>query len=273
MATKKEVAETKDQLPTAGGFDYGSEAGAGFEGTSGDDLSIPFVSILQSNSPQVEEENPPGAKAGMLYNTVTREMIPGEQGVVFLPVHKEHVFVEWVPRNEGGGFVGTYDPGAAEVKDAIAANGGQRTGKLHLPNGNELIETFYVYGLTLDDEGKETTGFGVVSFTSTKIKPCRDWTTAMYTLKGKPPMFANRARLKTVRQKNEHGTYHNFQIEPLAATWRESLIDPQAEASLLQEAREFREMVMTGMAKANHESEHSTSGVGPEGSSEDKPAF
>jgi hypothetical protein len=251
----KEVATTKGGAVAA--YDYGQDAGAGFEGTTGKDLSVPFLGILQSNSPQIEEKDPPGAESGMLFNTVTRELNSGETGVVFLPCHKEMAFVEWVPRSKGGGFVALHDPNGEVVAKAIEDNDGNRIGKLKVGE-NELAETHYVYGLLLNDEGTEATGFAVISFTSTKIKPYRDWITAMYTLKGKPPMFANRGRIRTVKQKNEHGTFFNFRIDPFAETWRESLINPAISADLLTEARDFREMVTSGMARAAFETERST---------------
>lgn len=268
MAAKKnEVAETTQaQVPaTAAGYSYGDDQGSGFEGTTGADLSIPFLGVLQSNSQQVEDENPPGAKAGMLYNTVTRELLDGAAGVPFLPVHKEHAFVEWIPRDAGGGFVGLHEPGSEIVKKAIAANGGQKFGKLVLADGHELIETHYVYGLTLEEDLVTTNGFAVLSFSSTKIKPCRDWFTAMYTLKGRPPLFANRARLRTTKQKNEKGSFFNFQLEPARETWIKSLINPVAEAALLTEAKEFRDMVTSGMARASYETQNATGDAGAGG--------
>lgn len=272
MATTKEVA-----VPPKGGalaaYDYGADAGAGFEGTSAADLSVPFLGILQSNSPQVEDDNPKGAKAGMLFNTVTSDMVDGDKGIPFLPVHKETAYVEWVPRDSGGGFVGLHDPNGEIVKKAIAANGGSRTGKLTLPNGNELIETHYVYGLMLEADGITTTGFAVISFTSTKIKPYRDWTTAMYTLKGRPPMFANRALIKTVKQKNEKGSFYNFDIDPFKDNWAASLINPQTEGALLEEAKAFRDMVTSGMARAAFETQGATGGSGTGSTDPDDPPF
>lgn len=270
-------SKTKELVPAGGGalatYDYGADAGAGFEGTSGADLSIPFISILQSNSPQVEEDSD-RYKPGMLVNTVTGDIIEadvGKQaaGQVFLPVHKETAYVEWIPRDSGGGFVGLHDPNGEVVKTAIAANGGSRIGKLKVGD-NELIETHYIYGLLLDETGSSTTGFAVVSFTSTKIKPYRDFTTAMYTLKGRPPMFANRAILRTVKQKNEKGSFFNFKIEPFKSSWVESLINPQTEAELLAEAKGFRDMVTSGMARAAFETQNST-GDGGNGNADDPP--
>ncbi len=262
-----EVAVQKSGEVTA--YDYGSDSGAGFEGTKSSDLSVPFLGILQSNSPQVEDNNPDGAASGMLFNTVTRELLDGDVGVVFLPCHKDTAFVEWVPRDLGGGFVGMHDPDGDVVKaakEAHEANPDAKFGKYKVGK-NDLIETYYVYGLILDDTGEETQGFAVISFASTKIKAYRDWTTAMYTLKGKPPIFANRARIRTVKQKNDFGTFFNFCIDPLRETWSKSLIDPITSKGLLTEASEFREMVTSGMARAAFETEHSTGdgGSGPAG--------
>lgn len=260
----KEATKVVAKAPATGqvaSYNYGQEAGAGFETTSTKDLSIPFLSVLQPMSPQIEEIE--GAKSGQLFNTVTKELADGEKtGIVFIPCHSDTAYVEWIPRADGGGYVGSHAPDSDVVKEAIAHNKGNRFGDLKTAAGNELQETHYVYGLILDAEGKQTEGFAVISFTSTKIKPKRDWFTAMYTLKGQPPLFANRAKIKTVKQKNEHGTFYNFKIEPFSTSWKESLINPTDERYLLDEARDFREMVVNGIAKADFSQEKSTASTG-----------
>jgi hypothetical protein len=274
MTDKKDLAPAAKGGALATTFDYGADSGAGFESTSGADLSIPFLGILQSNSPQVEDNNPDGSRAGMLINTVTNELIDGDKGVAFLPVHKESAYVEWVPREKGGGFVAVHDPHGDVVKAAIAANGGNRIGKLSLPNGNDLVETHYVYGLMLDADGASTAGFGVIAFKSTQIKPYRDWLTSMYTLKGRPPMFANRAVIKTVKQKNEKGSFYNFAISPLVAnSWSGSLINPAQQGDLLAEAKGFRDMVVGGMARAAFETQQQGGGAGAGDDDPEKPPF
>lgn len=266
-STGTDVATTEaPALPAA--YDYGEDAGAGFEGTKGSDLSVPFLAILQKTSPQVEGGDAPiaGAKVSMLFNTVTREMWPADveanvEGLAFIPCHKETAYVEWVPRDNGGGFVAMHDPNGQIVKDAIEANDGKTFGKLKIGD-NDLVETHYVYGLFLNKEGSETEGFAVISFTSTKITPYKDWITAMFTIKGKPPMFANRAILRTVKQKNDYGTFFNFRIDPFGETWIKGLINPKTETALLVEAKEFREMVVSGMARADFDSQRSAEGAG-----------
>lgn len=269
----KEVAKKEETALAAGTFNYGEMAGVGFEGTKGSDLSIPFINLLQSNSPEVEEGQVEGAKPGQLYNTVTGELA---ESVTFLPVHKEEAWVEWVPRIKGGGFVAMHDPAGELVQDLIKANGGSRIppkgsdGKrISFKHGeNEVIETYYVYGLILNEEGTEVESFAVISFSSTKIKPYRDWLTSMYLIKGKPPMFANRAKLRTVKQKNEAGTFFNFSINPLKETWAKSLIDPSSESALLQEAVSFRDMVLSGVARADF-SQQQSAAAGADGGGAD----
>lgn len=253
-AQSKEVAVAKNTA--VAGFDYGDMAGSGFEGMTNDDMSIPFINVLQSNSPEVEDND---AKSGNLYNTVTKEEIDATVGLGIIPVHFERAYVEWVPRNKGGGFVGLHDPDGETVADAIANNGGNKFGKLQTGE-NDLIETKYMYGLLLDD-ARTVQGFAVLSFTSTKIKVFNDWLTSMRLLKGKPPIFANRAKITTIKQKNEHGTYHNFKIEPfLGGDWASSLIDPTTDGNLLAEAVEFQKLVLSGMARAAFDTQ--TEGVG-----------
>lgn len=254
--TKNAVAK-KEEAGLPATYDYGDDVGAGFEGTTSADLSIPFLGVLQAMSPQVESNDPEGSTAGMIINTVTSELYDGDAGVVFLPCKKEHVFVEWTPRDDGGGMVGRHEPDSDIVRDALERIDGDVYNQ-KLKNGdNDLAETFYVYGLVLDAAGDEVQGFAIVSFGSTKIKPYKAWYTSMMSLRGKPPIFANRAVLKTVKQKNKKGTFYNFRISPLATTWRDSLIDPSTERGrgLLAEAKSFLEMVNTGAMTAAFDTE------------------
>jgi hypothetical protein len=257
----KNVAKAEEaKLPAASAtYDYGQDAGVGFEGIESKDLSIPFMNILQKNSPEVEnaDDTGSGAKPGMFINTVTQELLTS---FVFCPVHREEAFVEWVPRALGGGFVGLHDPHSELVQEVIKANGGSRIppkgedGKrINFRHGkNELIETYYLYGLTLTDDGSDVTGFCVLSFSSTKIKPYRNFTSSMFMLRGKPPMFANRARVGTIKQQNEAGSYFNFDIRPLRSDWTTSLINPAVEGGIIESAKAFRDMVLAGRAKADY---------------------
>ncbi|MAD98724.1 MAG: hypothetical protein Unbinned200contig1000_36 [Prokaryotic dsDNA virus sp.] len=259
---KNEVANTENtQVSEA--FDYGEYSHYGFEDTKLDDLSIPFLNVLQSNSPEVEDETIEGCKPGDLVNSVTKEIL--KQPVPVIPVYKEAAIVEWKPRTKGGGLVARHEVDSEIFLEAIKKNGGSRIppkdadGKripFKSPEGNDLVETYYVYCLTMNEEGNSIEGYCVLSFSSTKIKVYKDWMTALYTQKGRPPIFANRCKISTVKQKNESGTFYNYSIAPFASTWRESLINPGTPEgqALLKEAKEFAEMIESGLARADFDS-------------------
>lgn len=132
------------------------------------DILIPMARILQNNSPEVVERGASyvaGAKAGMIYiKNAPKQLYDGTEGLLFQPCYWQHVFVEWIPRNAGGGggqgFVGTHPitwkgvtatPPAdlnAAMKPSV-----ENPQKLlwTMPNGNVVIETRYVGGYMLSD--------------------------------------------------------------------------------------------------------------------------
>lgn len=222
-------------------MDYGEFAGIGFENTTSSDLSIPFWNILQSNSPAVEEG---GLKAGMIINSVTGEVY---EKLHVLPCYKERLYVEWTPRGKGGGLKGHHHPESDEVTRALAK--GEPYQKLEL-NGNDLVETFYVYAVNFDPETMTSLGFGVFSFSSTKIKPYKGWYTSMHQIMGKPPIFAFRSVVGTVKQKNEKGSFYNFAITPYGDNWKKALVPPE-DTALLHSANNFVKMVQSGGVNAD----------------------
>lgn len=234
-------------------MDYGDLAGAGFQNQTQEDIGIPFLGILQGLSPQMETVE--GAKLGKLINTITNDLYDGKTGVGFVPAVTQHVYVEWVPRDNGGGFVGLHELDSEVVTKARAEGG--RFGKITLPNGNELLETFYVYGLLVRPDGAVEQS--VIAFTSTKIKAYRGWMAkarlVQIVVPGKkpqnPPLFAHRFRLTTVKEKNKEGEYYNFSVawdgaDALAARLAPS--DP-----LFQEAYQMMKSVSSGSTKAAHD--------------------
>ena len=263
MAKGTDVAKAKT-TDVGAPMDYGEFQHEGFEDTTINDLSIPFLNIVQTNSEILEAATIPDLKAGDLWNSVTQEIM--KQPVVVQPVHKEEVWVEWVPRTKGGGLVDRHAPDSECVRSILAKNNNSRIPpkdaegkrppfKQPNGNGNDVVETYYIYCLIMDPTGAEVEGYCVLSFSSTKIRVQKDWTTAMYTQKGRPPMFANRAAVSTVRQKAEGGSFYNFHIGPMADTWRASLIVPdEAGMVMLKEAKDFREMILSGLAKPDFDS-------------------
>lgn len=249
MASKKEVA-TLDESKALAAYDYGSMSGEGSEGTTPEDISIPFIALLQPLSPQVSGDSAiDGAKAGDFLNTVTNEITPGKQGFLFQPCYRDHCYIEWVPKDAGGGFVGRHELDSDVVRDAIADNNGSKYGGLHVGN-NELVETVYIYGLLLDETGTEVEGFAVLPCWSTKLKPLRAAWTQYTILKGKPPLYAMRWRITSKGDKNKKGQpFSNYAIDAKAMP----LLNPAdpTEMAMLKEAQVFRSQVASGQQKAD----------------------
>ena len=72
MTAKKDVAKAPQAgLPAEMMADMETQAGAGFEGATAEDFSIPFITILQKMSPQCDEDSDgyvDGAKPGMFWD-------------------------------------------------------------------------------------------------------------------------------------------------------------------------------------------------------------
>ena len=136
-------------------------------------------------------------------------------------------------------------------------------GKIELPNGNELVETVFMYVIPLDEEGQPAGGFAVLDFTSTKLSAWRSFNTALRSFtvqtpqgrKVAPPLFAHTIKATTRRQQNSQGAFYNYVLAPLRdadaekgwSAMRNSLI-PRDHLAYMQ-AKELGEMVDAGFAK------------------------
>lgn len=240
----KDLANKKETLPAT--IDFQADAGAGWEEVDKDAFAIPFIVILQALSPQVDEgdgayvEN---AKPGMFLNTVTGDLF---NELEVIPVHYSRSFIEWVVRENGGGFVANHDP--SEGLQGTATR--DEKNRDILPNGNQLVDTRNHFVLAKTSNGYQP---AIVAFSSTAVKKSRKWMTNMDQIKlvdatGRsytPPMFANRYMMTTVKEKNDKGSWHNFKLERIGL-----VEDPNA----YQMAKDFRDQINSGEAKAAHES-------------------
>ena len=242
-------------------FDYGDHKGQGFENQSGADIVLPFISLLQSNSPQVEnpvgEGGIEGARSGMLINSLTETLWDGKEGVEFIPAITEHQYVEWIKRTAGGGFVGRHDPGSTVVENAKA--NGTPINELETEAGNDLVETFYVYGVIVDDGTPMPV---VLAFNSTKIKIYKKWNTKLllFGQKAQIPLMAHLTRLGSSQERNTKGAFANYTLTPAGGGLIDSLLDPSDERFVA--AASVREMILEGSARASFETQQGSSGAG-----------
>lgn len=255
----------KDDAPLAV-FDYGDAAGAGYENQTAEDRAMQFISIIQALSPQLDESHAAfieDAKVGDLFNTVTNELIP--QGAEFIPAITEHVYVEWVPRSEGGGFVARHALDSPVVAKAKAS---YKFGEWKTEAGNDLIETFYLFGVLILDG---TLTPAVIAFSKTKIKVYKSWNTKtlafqVQTEDGRrqtPPLFAHRVALGSVNDQNPKGKFKNFSLAPAEGTLGASLIRDLNDVRFLA-GQKIHDMVMSGTAKVDYSQQDGGGEVGEE---------
>lgn len=272
--TKSTAVATTQQGGAIAAYDYGEYAGMGMDKVGKDELLIPFLAILQPMSPIVTEGDNDNAKPGRYYNTITGDLYEGEKdGVPFQLVDFERMFVEWIPRDAGGGIAGRYTPDDPFVKAEIEKNKGSVVG-IKLENGNDLVETYYVYGNILSEDLTQVESFAVLPLKSTNIKPFRTLLTALRMIKGKPPLFAFTIRLRCTKEKNDSGVWYQFMAKPTGPDWRGSMIDPSASRHLLEAATGLIDMVRSGAAKADYASEGKVGGgAAPNGGDDDDVPF
>ena len=218
------------------------DAGAGFEGAGVESYAIPFLSVLQSGSPQCKKSEGAyikGAEEGMLYNSVTQEVFNGEEGVLLVPCAYKRAFLKWAPRDSGRGFMGEFLASSAEVT-AAAGNGYEDD------EGNHYADTRTHYCLLLAKDGSASPA--VLSLSSTQIKKSRQWMTRMTNISAKradgssftPPMFSHIYRLTTVPESNDKGSWMGVKLE---------LVGPVTDAALYTKAKGFRDAVQAGTVK------------------------
>jgi len=250
MATKKndEVVPQGSNLPAVS-YDYGTMAGGGFEGATHEDFVMPFLNLLQPMSQEVS--NNPNARPGMLMNSVTKQLYDGKTGLIFVPCARQHVFVEWKPRDQGGGIVARHEPTSDVVIEAKA--GAKSFGQYTTPAGNDLIETYYLVGYLLDSvDDEEPSGAIVVPFWSTKIRVYKRVMQMLNMFKGRPPLFANKLRVTTSQEKNQSGTFYNYNVMPVNGGVGESLIPPKH--PLLAFGQQLNKQVHSGERRMADES-------------------
>lgn len=211
MAKNEVATKEQAQLPAefAGLEEY---AGQGLDDLDSSDRSIPFIKVLEKNSPEIETVT--GAKPGMFINTATQQLY---QTLRFVPATRDHMFVEWVPIDNGGGLVASYG-----LQEPISQWAKSQRGKISLKNGNDLVETFYLYGIVLPEDDDDADPYpAVISFTSTRIKAYKSIVNRSDSImlrgasgrKFKAPWFCHVWRLSSEKKVDGNQSWYVYKAE------------------------------------------------------------
>lgn len=256
--------------------DFGTDAGGGLENMGTDERRVPFMNILQSNSPQVKrvsEGGIAGALAGMFLISSTGEVLDGEKGFWFIPAKRDHYFIEFTPRNLGGGLIAILPPDDKRVLALRAKQG--KFGKLttatkwdaqHNPlDGTEITEIFGLAGYACSVGALDEVFPAFVGFKSTQIKKYQtmmDRVAKFFyeTKAGKvnPPLWAHCWLVRTVGEKNKKGEFYGFKITLSALNpdgsekdKRESLLFPNHPVYIA--AKKLHDDLVSGAATVDRE--------------------
>lgn len=261
---QQEVAKQEGGA-VAVGIDFGADAGAGMEGTSAESFAIPFLAVLQSNSPQCVQGDGKfmqDARPGMLLNTVNNKLFDGQKGALFVQSAYRRAFLQWGPRQgEGGGF-----KGEATIDEVARLRAERKVvefeGKLYEPMSdgsvnpkrcNRFADTRMHYGMVVDESNGEFSPV-LVSLTSTQIKKSKQLMSALTSMRvtvtkdGKqqriqPPTFGVVVRIQTVPESNEQGNWFGVKFTV------EGTVKDQ---SLYHAAKGFHDSVLKGSVTANY---------------------
>jgi len=208
---------------------------AGFEEAGEHSYAIPFLRIIQSNSPQVDETKPEfnkDAKAGMFLNTVSNEFVSGrEEGCQFISCYHNVRFIRWSPRGSDGGYKGEYT--SAELGGLLSSEEVSKVdGRIYFKNdrgeidigtdkrpgtSDRLEETHNHYGLFITPNGAVNKVLYPVS--STQIKKSRRLITMLSEKYQKTPngqqrlpLFAHRLDITTQPESNDQGSWYGIKF-------------------------------------------------------------
>lgn len=222
---------------------------SGFENfKSSEDLAIPFLRVLSQLSAQCNKTSNgyvEGAEPGMIYNTITKKLYDGEEGVEVIPCGYKREFVEW-DANQQGKLIAVHGADFDLAQTSRDANY-----VLRMQSGNTIKETAQHYVTLLDSEGSSQ---ALITMTGTAIKQSKAWNSMMAGIKlqGKdgmsfrPPMYSHIYTLKTAPQSNSKGTWFGWDIT------KKSIVK---NAAHYEDAKAFAQAVGTNDVKVNHEGE------------------
>lgn len=251
MAKKEQTTAVAEAKNTAVGFpiDFAADAGMGMEGADKSSFAIPFITMLQGLSPQLETVD--GAKPGKFINTITNDLF---DEVIVIPCAFQRRFLRWSPRSSGGGYKGEYNPIEVETNKVpgMSIHGGVYL--MDVPHG---ANPFDPKGAPLYDHLSDTRNHFVlyktptgswqpalVSLSSTQIKKSKRWMSLIQGVEmeagGKrfnPPSFSSMYRLKPVKEENAKGSWWGMEI---------SRVDFVQDGELYARAKEFNMQVASG---------------------------
>lgn len=264
-----EVAEAKNTAIALPTIDFGEDAGMGTENVDASSAAIPFLTILQGLSPQIETVD--GAKPGLFINTITNEMF---KEVEIVPCYFQRRFLRWAPNR--GGYKGDFSaidvetnkvPGMSvhdghylmDVPEGAAAF--DKDGK---PAFDHLSDTRNHFVLMRSAGGNWIPA--LVSMSSTQIKKSKRLIALILGIelerpngsKFNPPSFSHIYKMKAVKEKNAKGEWWAYDI----SLERQLDTTDANDVQLYMKAKDFSQQVGAGKVEVAQPVQEEATGNG-----------
>jgi hypothetical protein len=218
----KDVKKMEDSLPA----EYDPELdklvqenlGKGVS-TAAEDNLVPLIYVLQPLSPQVMDGPAyiEGARAGDIWlRNAVDPIVKAKEGIWFMPCHWFRKWTEWVPRDEGGGLIASYDyQGEQHLPEgAVRDHTVKQRPRYYFPDsGHECVDTRYEAGFIWRDGIPYPY---VIPFKSTGLSVQRGWNTKRMNLRRKDgaiwPAWSHLYKLTTELKTNAQGSWYIFSV-------------------------------------------------------------
>lgn len=201
----------------------------GHDAVTADQLITPRLDIAQPTGAALKDGLPAyieDARQGDFFNSVTREVYKGKQGVELLYAHHEHLYTLWTLFDEGGGFHGTRAIDDPEMLAEVKRQGGrfpserERAGhqrELMVPSMGDnvqAIEQFVLYAVYGSPEiSEENLSPVTITAKGVSITPFRNYISALNGMRyrgQRVPFGATRWRLMTELDQRASGDSYKW---------------------------------------------------------------
>ena len=247
VGNTKEVTKKEEGALAINLFE--ADADKGTQNITQEDLALPFLKVLMPLSPEVNERDGKyvkGAKPGMIFNSVTKDIYDGAKGINVLPCHYLKQYVEWQDRGTSTGSPVAIHKADSDIMGKVTRD---KSNKDRLANGNYIETTANHFVFLLGDNPSTA----LISMKSTSLVVSRKWLTSMMGIKlpgtnglYTPPTYSHIYNLKSVQMTNDKGTWFG---------WTYTKVGPVQDTAVYAMAKTFSERISKGEVKVKHGSE------------------
>lgn len=210
------VVKAENTTLAVADVDIFEDVGAGVDAIGKEDVAIPFYRILQATSPQLKKNDSKfieGARGGQIFNSVTNRAF---DEIVVVPISYVMQYIEWKPREMGGGLVKVHGKGYDLEKLCVRDDKGR-----YVNDAKNIISQTATYLVVRVDENTGEYDTGIIAMESTQLKKSRLWNSLIMGckitnpkdgMKVQAPFFYNSFKLSTKSESNDKGGWEAWNI-------------------------------------------------------------